>query len=97
MKGQVSRASKSSQQTIPGAAADQLSCFIAKFDPAMAKLIRECRVAMRKRFPNANELVYDNCNFFVIGHGPSERPSCLACYTKPAVKIRAHNTKHEIS
>lgn len=33
---------------------------------------------MRKRFPTANELVYDNYNFFVIGYGPTERPSdCL--------------------
>jgi len=30
---------------------------------------------MRKRLPAANELVYDNYNFFVIGYGPSERPS----------------------
>jgi len=30
---------------------------------------------MRRRFPTANELVYDNYNFFVIGYGPSERPS----------------------
>lgn len=28
-----------------------------------------------RRFPNANELVHDNYNFFVIGYGPSERPS----------------------
>jgi hypothetical protein len=57
------------------AAADQLERFIGKFDPTMAQLIRECRAAMRKRFPTANELVYDNYNFFVIGYGPTERPS----------------------
>jgi hypothetical protein len=45
----------------------------------MAKLIRACRAAMRRRFPAANELVYDNYNFFVIGYGPTERPSdCIA-------------------
>ncbi len=45
----------------------------------MAQLIRECRAAMRKRFPTANELAYDNYNFFVIGYGPTERPSdCVA-------------------
>jgi hypothetical protein len=33
------------------------------------------RKALRKRFPTATELVYDNYNFFVIGFGPSERPS----------------------
>jgi len=53
----------------------QLRGFIAKFDPAMAKLIRECRSVMRKRFPTANELVYDNYNFFVIGYCTTERPS----------------------
>jgi hypothetical protein len=30
---------------------------------------------MRKRFPTANELVYDNYNFFVIGYCATERPS----------------------
>ena len=30
---------------------------------------------MRARLPTANELVYDNYNFFVIGYGPTERPS----------------------
>jgi len=53
----------------------QLEGFIAKFEPAMGKLIRECRSVMRKRFPAANELVYDNFNFFVIGYCTTERPS----------------------
>jgi hypothetical protein len=53
----------------------QLKEFIAKFDPSMSQLIRECRAALRKRFPTANELVYDNYNFFVIGYCPTERPS----------------------
>ncbi len=30
---------------------------------------------MRKRFPTANELVYDNYNFFVIGYCTTERAS----------------------
>ena len=30
---------------------------------------------MRKRFPTANELVYDNYNFFVIGYCPTQVPS----------------------
>jgi hypothetical protein len=59
--------------------AGQLDAFINKFEPGMAKVIRECRAAIRKRFPTANELVYDNYNFFVIGYGPTERPSdCIA-------------------
>jgi hypothetical protein len=60
---------------MPESAASQLNGFIAKFDPAMAKVIRECRVVMRKRFPTANELVYDNYNFLVVGYSPTERPS----------------------
>src|SRR5262245_51419141 len=53
----------------------QLDAFIAKFEPALQSLIRELRRALRKRFPTANELAYDNYNFFVIGYGPTERPS----------------------
>jgi hypothetical protein len=60
---------------MPQGPASQLKGFLAKFDPAMANLIRACRAAMRKRFPTANELVYDNYNFFVIGYGPTEVPS----------------------
>jgi hypothetical protein len=30
---------------------------------------------LRKRFPTAHELVYDNYNFFVIGYCAGERPS----------------------
>jgi hypothetical protein len=55
--------------------ARQLAGFIAKFDPAMAKRIRSARAALRGRLPTANELVYDNYNFFVIGYSATERPS----------------------
>jgi hypothetical protein len=55
--------------------ARQLAGFIAKFDPAVARLIRSGRRALRKRFPTAIELVYDNYNFFVIGFSPTERAS----------------------
>src|SRR5277367_3800983 len=41
----------------------------------MGKLIRSIRAALRKRFPTAIELVYDNYNFFVIGYSPTERPT----------------------
>jgi hypothetical protein len=53
----------------------QLSGFVAKFSPEVAKLIRAARQKMRQRLPRALELVYDNYNFFVIGYGPSERAS----------------------
>jgi hypothetical protein len=52
----------------------QLAGFIAKFTPDMAALIRAARKTMRKRLPEALELVYDNYNFFVIGYGPNEKP-----------------------
>src|SRR5258706_3668950 len=53
----------------------QIAEFIAKFDPTVAKNIRACRAALRKRMPTANEMVYDNYNFFVIGYSSTERPS----------------------
>jgi hypothetical protein len=70
------------QKAKPSSAA-QVNGFIDKFDPAVAKLIRSCRAVMRKRLPTANEMIYDNYNFFVIGYGPTDRPSdaivSLAC------------------
>jgi len=53
----------------------QLAGFVAKFDVKDRRLIRSVRKAVRKRFSTANELVYDNYNFFVIGYSPTERPS----------------------
>ena len=55
--------------------AKQLEAFIAKFEPATAKLIRECRAEVRRLLPTAIELVYDNYNFFVIGYCTTERAS----------------------
>lgn len=55
--------------------AQELKTFIAKFHPTHQTLIRRVRQAMRKRFPAANELVYDNYNFFVIGYSPTEDTS----------------------
>src|ERR1039457_5002021 len=53
----------------------QLQSFINKFTPNDQALIRTLRQALRKRLPSANELVYDNYNFFVIGYSSTERPS----------------------
>ena len=53
----------------------QLGSFIDKFAPQHQAIIRAARKKLRKRFPSANELVYDNYNFLVIGYGPTERPS----------------------
>src|SRR5207302_1091384 len=52
-----------------------LDAFIAKFTPDMQERIRGCRQRLQARFPDAVELVYDNYNFFVIGFGPTRRPS----------------------
>jgi hypothetical protein len=59
----------------PAAATKQLAGFIDKFEPKLRTLIRAARRTLRKRFPGAFELAYDNYNFFVIGYGPTERPS----------------------
>ena len=53
----------------------QLQNFIGKFEPKHQAVIRAARKKLRKRFPTATELAYDNYNFFVIGFGPNERPS----------------------
>jgi len=67
------------------AAENQLDAFIGKFEPDLQALIRGARQALRKRFPTANELAYDNYNFFVIGYGPTERPSdCFISLTAAA-------------
>ncbi|HEV8600808.1 MAG TPA: hypothetical protein VGQ69_15710 [Gemmatimonadales bacterium] len=63
----------------------QLKSFIAKFAPRHQSLIRAVRKDLRKRFPTAFELAYDNYNFFVIGYGPTDRPSdCIVSMTAGA-------------
>jgi len=69
---------KTSKRTVSQADAtgeQQLAAFIKKFDSKNAALIRSVRTVLRKRLPTANELVYDNYNFFVIGYCSTERPS----------------------
>jgi hypothetical protein len=53
----------------------EIDGFIAKFAPELQSRIRGCREKLRARFPRAVQLVYDNYNFFVIGFGPTRRPS----------------------
>jgi len=59
----------------PESPARQLDRFLAKFEPETRSLIRAARAVLRKRWPGAHELVWDNYNFFVIGYCTSERPS----------------------
>jgi len=69
------KAARKVAPTAPADAEKQLNTFIDKFEPKNQALIRAVRKALRKRLPTANELAYDNYNFFVIGYGSTERPS----------------------
>jgi hypothetical protein len=51
----------------------QLRVCIDKLDPKNQKLFRSVRAAVRKRFPTANELVYDYSHALVIGYSPADR------------------------
>ena len=66
--------------------AKQVAGFIAKFDPAIAKLVRSARAVLRRRYPTAIELVYDNYNALAIGYSSTERTSdvlfSLAVYAR---------------
>lgn len=68
--------SKKNAQPAPGGSPEtQLRGFVDKFEPKHRSLIRAVRRTLRKRFPTAYELAYDNYNFFVIGYSATERPS----------------------
>jgi hypothetical protein len=56
-------------------AEQQLQSFIDKFEPKHQAVIRALRKALQKRLPAANELAYDNYNFFALGYASTERPS----------------------
>ncbi|MGA8013113.1 MAG: hypothetical protein WB949_11865 [Candidatus Acidiferrales bacterium] len=66
---------KAPQPKSAGSPKRQLDSFLARFTPEIAMLARRALAKMRKRLPNAIELVYDNYNALVIGFGPNERPS----------------------
>ena len=70
----MNSAAKTARSASP-TAEQQLKSFIDKFDPKHQAVIRSVRKFLRKRFPTANEIVYDNYNFFVIGYCATERPS----------------------
>ncbi|HEY4710206.1 MAG TPA: hypothetical protein VIH46_08555 [Candidatus Acidoferrales bacterium] len=53
----------------------QLDSFLAKFTPERESFARRALGRMRKRLPNAIEMVYDNYNALVIGFVPNLRPS----------------------
>jgi len=53
----------------------QIEACVRKFAPKHQTVIREARKILQKRLPTANELVWDNYNFFVIGYSATEKPS----------------------
>ena len=64
----------------------QLAGFLAKYDVEIAAVAELIRGEMRKFYPTALELVYDNYNALVIGFGPTERATeaifSIALYPK---------------
>lgn len=70
------------QRKIDETPAKRISGFIAKFDPKIARQIRATRAALRKIFPAAFELIYDNYNFLVFGFCSAPRVSdCIVSLT----------------
>jgi hypothetical protein len=53
----------------------QLASFICKYTPEIASLAGAVLKRMRKMYPTAVEIVYDNYNALAVGFGPSERAS----------------------
>ena len=77
--------------------AAQVTGFIAKFTPEIAAVIKAARAKMRRRLPNAVEMVYDNYNFLVFGFGPSDRASeaifSIAAYARGVGLCFLHGAK----
>ena len=59
----------------PTDAEQQLASFLAKFQPEVSNLAEAVRARMRKLYPTALELVYDNYNALAIGYAPGEKTS----------------------
>jgi hypothetical protein len=53
----------------------QLDGFLDAFTPEISAFARVALAKMRKRLPNAVEIVYDNYNALACGFAPSERTS----------------------
>jgi hypothetical protein len=53
----------------------QLASFIGKYTPEIASLAGAVLKRMRKMYPTAVEIEYDNYNAPAVGFGPSERAS----------------------
>ena len=53
----------------------ELAGFLAKYTPEIAGRAEAILAKMRRRYPTALELVYDNYNALAIGFAPSEKTS----------------------
>jgi hypothetical protein len=64
----------------------ELASFLAKYSAEIAERAETILGEMRKLYPTATELVYDNYNALAIGFSPTERPSdgifSIALYPK---------------
>jgi hypothetical protein len=71
---------------MPDSDAKQLDGFIAKFSPVIAAMTLAVLKKMRKRYPTAHVLVYDNYNALAIGFAPGEKAGeaifSIAAYPK---------------
>jgi hypothetical protein len=56
-------------------AEEQLDRFLDAFTPEIAGMARRALAKMRKRLPNAVEMIYDNYNALACGFGPTEKTS----------------------
>jgi len=56
-------------------ARQELETFFAKYDAGVVRTARAALGRLRKQFPGATQLVYDNYNALVVGFSPDERPS----------------------
>jgi hypothetical protein len=72
--------------TLAVSAEAQLAGVLAKYDAEIAALAEVILEQMRKLYPTAVELVYDNYNALAVGFGPTERASeavfSIALYPK---------------
>jgi hypothetical protein len=75
MQRRVQLASPKKATSPPVNAKSQLELFMAKFSPEIASLAKAVLGEMRKLYPTALELVYDNYNALAIGFSPTERAS----------------------
>jgi len=56
-------------------AEEELQSFLDKFTPEICRRAGEMVAAMRRRYPYADVLVYDNYNALAVGFGPSQKTS----------------------